>query len=122
MAVLNVALVAADREVWSGDASRVILTTVDGDIGILVDHAPVLAVLLPGLVQVLQHDGSTLLAAVTGGFVSVNENRVSILTEQAELRDDIDAAAATEELRRAEQEGGTDLLRQARARVTVASG
>jgi F-type H+-transporting ATPase subunit epsilon len=93
MSELQVELVAADRLVWSGSASMVIARTVDGDIGVLPGHSPVLALMAGGSVTVRTSDGDVQ-AAVHGGFLSVADNRVSILAEAAELADEIDVARA----------------------------
>jgi F-type H+-transporting ATPase subunit epsilon len=123
MADLDVALVAADRRVWSGTASSVIVRTTEGDIGVLPGHAPAFSVLVPGLVQVRTSDGGApLLAAIDGGFLSVSDNRVSLLAETVALAADVDVATAQEELRAAEQSGDADALRRAQARVAVATG
>lgn len=79
---LKVELVAADREVWSGDADRVIATTTDGDIGILTGHAPLLAVLAEGVVRI-SGEGSDVVATVDGGFLSVDHDRVTVVAETA---------------------------------------
>ena len=119
---LQVALVAADREVWSGEAQMVIAKTVEGDVGVLPGHAPLLGVLVTGPIQIRPSGGQPVLAAVDGGFLSVSDDVVSILVEQAELSDEIDRGAAEEELRRAEAEGDEAGARRARARVNVSSG
>ena len=95
---LNVELVAADRKVWSGEADIVIARTIDGEIGILSGHAPVLGVLLSGAVQIRQQGGGLVIAAVHGGFLSVANNEVVILAEEAELADEIDVEQAQREL------------------------
>lgn len=82
---MQVALVAADREVWSGEATVVNASTVDGDIGILADHTPVLSVLAPGQVDVRTVDDGHWVAAVDGGFISVADNHVRLLCEHAEI-------------------------------------
>jgi len=96
--VLDVELVAADQKVWSGQASMVIVRTADGDLGIMPNHEAVLAVLVPWPVTVRTVDGPDVVASVNGGFVSVAENRVSLLAESAELAGDIDVAQAQREL------------------------
>ena len=98
---LNVELVAADRTVWSGEASMVIARTSDGEIGVLSGHAPVLGVLVEGAVQVRQPDDQVLVAAVHGGFLSIADNAVAILAEQVELAEDIDVERARQALDRA---------------------
>ena len=82
---LQVELVAADRLVWSGEATMVIARTTEGDVGILPDHAPMLSLLVDGVVDVATAEGETWVAAVDAGFLSVADNRVSILSEHAEM-------------------------------------
>lgn len=82
----------------------VIAKTVDGEIGIMPRHAPVLGVLVEGgVLTVKRGDGqSDLVAAVHGGFLSVADNEVSILAELAELGSEVDVAAAKDALQRAQ--------------------
>ena len=122
--VLQVELVAADRLVWSGEATVVNARTAGGEIGILANHMPILSLLAAGVVEVETADGETLVAAVDDGFISVAANRVSILAGHAELASDIDASRARSELDRARSEGDEDRedaeLRRLEARVQAA--
>ena len=102
---LQVELVAADRTVWSGEAKMVIARTTEGDVGILPDHAPLLSLLVDGVVDVRTADEETWIAAVDAGFLSVAGNRVSILAEHAQMSHDIDLEKARADLERAEQAG-----------------
>ena len=97
---LHVELVAADRLVWSGEATVVNARTAGGEIGILANHMPVLSLLEAGVIEVETADGETWLAAVDDGFISVAANRVSILAGHADLAQDIDAGEARSELER----------------------
>lgn len=105
MAELDVALVAADRQVWSGKASLVIAKTVVGDVGVMPGHQPVLSVLHPSVATIKTvvdgQPGETLKVALHGGFIAVDGNRVSLLSEAAELSGEIDVARAEEALARA---------------------
>lgn len=119
---LHVELVAADRVVWSGDATSLIARTVDGDVGILANHAPMLSLLVDGVVEVDTLDGETWVAAVESGFLSVADNRVSILSEVAEMSHEIDLEQAKRDVETAHQAGVDDeeaqeSLRQAEARI-----
>ncbi len=105
---LSVELVGADRKVWAGEASMVIAKTTEGDIGILPGHAPILGVVLSGAVQVRQEGGASVVAAVHGGFLSVANNQVAILAEQAELAEEIDVERARQELTEAEAAADAD--------------
>jgi F-type H+-transporting ATPase subunit epsilon len=105
---LQVQLVAADRPVWSGEATIVIARTISGDIGIMPGHEPVLGELASGVVLIRTTDGSAVSAAIHGGFISVENDIVSLLAEQAELSDEIDVEAARRELERLGGGGGDD--------------
>ena len=112
---LQVELVAADRTVWSGEATMVIARTVEGDVGVLRGHAPMLSLLTDAVVEITEAGGSSVVAAVDGGFLSVAADRVSILSERALLSHEIDVNEARSELDAA---SGTtdDEAAQARAR------
>ncbi|MFE3453225.1 F0F1 ATP synthase subunit epsilon [Nonomuraea sp. NPDC059194] len=104
MAKLRVGVVSPEREIWSGEADMVIAKTVDGEIGIMPQHAPVLGVLVEGGVLRVKRGGGEedLIAAVHGGFISVADNEVSVLAEAAELGSEVDVAAARDALERAQ--------------------
>ena len=78
---LNVALVSPTEQVWSGEANFVLARTTEGDLGVLPGHTPLFGVLVDGLVSITVVDGSKKEFTVSGGFLSVNNDRVSILTE-----------------------------------------
>jgi F-type H+-transporting ATPase subunit epsilon len=77
---LQVELVAADRKVWEGEANMVIARTVDGELGILPGHTPLLGVLVEGEVRI-KSDGATHTATLDSGFLSVDRDRVIIVAE-----------------------------------------
>ena len=116
---MNVALVAADREIWSGEATVVNTLTLAGEIGIMADHTPLLSVLEAGQVDVRTADEGHWVAAIDGGFISVANNRVSILSEDAFLADEIDAAAAQSELEAAQEGDDPDAILRAEAKLNV---
>lgn len=107
---MQVEVVSADRVVWSGQATNIIAKTVTGDIGILPGHAPVLAVLVPGGVEIFTTDNSREVVAVDGGFMSVSQARVSILSEYARMAGEISLRDAEKELNDAQSalDGGSD--------------
>ncbi len=78
---LNVELVSPVQRVWSGQAQMVSARTVEGDLGILPGHAPLFGVLVDGKVTIKSDNGEVSEFNVQGGFNSVSNNRVSILTE-----------------------------------------
>ena len=81
MALLTVEVVTPEQRIWSGEANMVSTRTLEGDIGVLPNHAPLLGVLVDGKVVIKGSDGSTQEFSVHGGFISVANNRVSILSE-----------------------------------------
>jgi F-type H+-transporting ATPase subunit epsilon len=108
---VRVALVAPDGEIWSGTARMVIAKTLDGDIGILTGHPPVVGVLADAsLVRIMDvedgEDRGEVRAAVSSGFLSVADDRVSILVRQAELGSEVEVAAARARLDDALSEAG----------------
>lgn len=82
---LQVELVSADQRVWSGEASVVNARTVEGELGVLTGHTPVLSLLGEGTVEIVATNGEKVLATVDGGFLSVAQDRVSILSEHVTL-------------------------------------
>ena len=80
---LQVELVAADRKVWEGEASQVSARSIEGDLGILPGHQPLLCVLAEGEVRV-QTGGSWRAVQVDGGFMSVDNDRVTIVAESVD--------------------------------------
>ncbi|MEF2978213.1 F0F1 ATP synthase subunit epsilon [Subtercola sp. YIM 133946] len=84
-APLQVSVVAADHEVWSGGARQVIAKTTEGEIGILRGHEPLLAILSEGEVRVTLPDGKRIVAQADEGFLSVENDRVTIVARAAEL-------------------------------------
>ena len=118
---LNVELVSPERSLWSGEASTVVVKTIEGDLGVLPGHAPLLAVLSNGIVRIDAVDGEPVRALVLGGFLSVADDRVSVLAEFTEPADEIDVAAAEAALREAEEAGDDDAADLARARLAAAS-
>lgn len=78
---LNVELVSPTQQVWSGQATFVSARTIEGDLGVLPGHAPLFGVLVDGAVSIKGVDGTTKEFNVQGGFFSVSNDRVSILTE-----------------------------------------
>ncbi len=82
---LTVNVVAADHEVWSGEATQVIAKTVEGEIGILAGHEPMLAILASGQVRVTTTDGSKVIVDAEDGFLSVDSNVVQVVAGHASI-------------------------------------
>jgi F-type H+-transporting ATPase subunit epsilon len=82
---LKVSLVSADAEVWSGEASLVVAKTVEGEIGFMTGHEPVLAILAEGQVRITQTSGTKIIANAQDGFVSVEHDVVTVVAGNASL-------------------------------------
>ncbi|MBA4609746.1 MULTISPECIES: F0F1 ATP synthase subunit epsilon [Aeromicrobium] len=116
---LQIELVAADRVVWSGEAREVIARTAEGDIGVLTGHAPLLSLLVPGVVEIFPVEGDTVRAAVAEGFISVAADRVSILSEDTFLADEVDESATQAELEKARSSEDDLAVRRAEAKLRL---
>ncbi len=99
---LQVDLVSPERQVFSAEADMVIARTVDGDIAFQTGHVPLIGVLETNRLKVLLTDGTEQLIAVHRGFVEVSHNHVTVLSDVAELAEDIDVARARSALERAD--------------------
>lgn len=125
---IQVEVVSATGIAWEGEALSVVARTTEGDIGILPDHEPFLAGLVPCAAEVLTVDGRREILAIDGGMISVADNRVSLLSQFARVAREIDLNAAEHELAAAEKrlnEGETDEetmqhFRRAQAQVKAA--
>ncbi len=125
---LNVEVVSPERVQYSGEARVVICRTTEGEVAFLTDHAPLIGALGIGEVRIGQESGEDEVAAVHGGFVEVRNNKVVILSDVAELKEQIDVARAKEARTRAQSavqaDAGDDeakaALRRAEVRLQVA--
>jgi F-type H+-transporting ATPase subunit epsilon len=127
---LHVEVVSPERILWTGEADMVVARTVGGgEIAFLTGHAPFVGALDIGQVKVHPAEGPDELIAVHGGFVEVSHDRVTILSDVAELASQIDveraraAAERAEAALRAETDAETEAaLRRAHVRLAVAGG
>jgi F-type H+-transporting ATPase subunit epsilon len=124
---LQVEVVSPERILYSGEADMVIARTTDGEIAFMTGHVPFIGSLGIGRVIIRTTDDGEVLAAVHGGFVEVNDDRVTVLSDTAELVDDIDVDRARKALEAAEKGGGDDdeddleaARRRARLRLELA--
>lgn len=95
-------VVTPDGEAWSGQATSVVIPGLDGYFGVWAGHAPMISGLSVGAVLIKTTDERVVrFVAVSGGFVEVTGERVTVLAESAELGDDIDIIRADKALERA---------------------
>jgi F-type H+-transporting ATPase subunit epsilon len=124
VAGLEVHLVTPEREVWSGEADFLTARAVDGDLGVLPGHAPLLAALDVGPVYI-DAGGSRTAAVVDGGFLHVahqdDVTRVDILAEHALLQDEVDREDPAAYEQRAEELRGEGRFDEARVELAKAA-
>ena len=130
MATMLFEMVTAERLLFSDQVESIVAPGVAGELGILPHHAPLLSILKSGELRVTK-DGQEQFIAITGGFLEVLDNKVTVLADAAERADEIELERAEEAVRRAEEriatrESDLDLeravgsLQRAQVRVTVA--
>ncbi len=127
---MQLQIITAEREVFSGEVDALVAPGVAGQLGILPNHAPLMTVLQPGELLV-RAGGDESFLALSGGYLEVLGNQVIVLADAAEDVDEIDEARAQEALARAQEriasresdielEQAVASLRRAQVRVTVA--
>jgi F-type H+-transporting ATPase subunit epsilon len=101
---LHVELVSPEQILFEGDADMVIARTLEeGDVAFLTGHAPFLGALATWPIELVLADGSRRVFAVHGGFVEVSHDRVTILSDVAELSEYIDVERAAQAKARCEE-------------------
>ena len=100
--MLKLEIVTPEKKVFDDSVDSVTVPTASGEAGILPNHAPLVSALKPGILS-YSTKGSVDKLAVSGGFVEVSSNRVSVLTDSAQTADEIDAAAARTDREAAEK-------------------
>jgi len=130
MAELRLEIVTAEQVVYSEEIDILVAPGIDGELGILPSHAPLLTVLKPGEIRVTK-DGVDTYIVVSGGFLEVLGTKATILADTAEDADDIDIDRAEAALQRAQErveaapaamdlQRALESMRRSQARVTVA--
>ena len=130
MVTMRLEIITAERQVYADDVEMVVAPGIEGQLGILAHHAPLMTALQPGEI-LIRKDGEDTYLAVTGGFMEVIGNTVTILADAAEHSEEIDegrAQAAVELAREQLSQRGSGLqlervvasLRRAEVRLNVA--
>jgi F-type H+-transporting ATPase subunit epsilon len=96
-------VIEPERVLYDGEADLVVARIADGDIGVMVDHAPVVSMVEIGAVRITQDD-QRYVFATSDGFFKVSENLVQILVEEAAPPDEIDVSEAESRVEEAENE------------------
>jgi len=99
---MHVDIVSAEQQIFSGTAEMVFAPSVNGDVGVLPRHAPLLTIIRPGEVRIKTSEGEELFY-VSSGILEVQPHCVTVLADTALRAKDIDEAAALEAKQRAEE-------------------
>ena len=116
MSSVKLDVVTAERVVFSEDVDGIVAPGIDGQLGILPHHAPLMTMLEPGELRI-RKGGEEFSLAVSGGFLEVRPDRVIVLADTAERAEEIDAARAEEAKRRAEEQLSLQLPQVDAARI-----
>ena len=100
---LHCNIVSAEKKLFDGRAEIVVASGVQGELGILPGHTPLLTELKPGTIKVKKQNGEEELVYVSSGFLEVQPDTVTILADSAERADNIDEAAAIEAMEAAKR-------------------
>ena len=103
MPTMQLDIITAERVVYSDQVSIVVAPGIEGELGILPHHAPLLTTLQPGEIRVVREGEEDTFIAVSSGFLEVMANKVVILTDTAERAEEIDEARAQEAVQRAQE-------------------
>ena len=102
MSPMRLEIITAEREVYADDVDIIVAPGVEGQLGILPHHAPLMTALQPGEI-LIRKDGEPSYLAVTGGFMEVIANRVTILAEACEYSEEINEERAQAAMERAQE-------------------
>ncbi len=101
---ISVEIVSADESIYSGAGILISATGASGELGIMHGHTPLLGALKPGYVSIKQKNGTVDSIFISGGFIEVLPEKVTILADTAERAEDIDKVAAEEAVTQAKNE------------------
>lgn len=100
--MVRLEIVTPEAKTFSDNVDSVVIPGVEGELGVLPMHAPMMTLLEPGELRVMKNGEETLLA-VGEGFVEITQEKIAVLTDMAVKESDIDESAAEEAIRRAEE-------------------
>ena len=103
MKTMQVEVVSAEAEIFSGPATMLIATAISGELGIYPEHTPLITNLKPGDVRVQTEDGEEQVIYVSGGILEVTPKKVTVLSDTAMRASDLDEATALAAQKKAEQ-------------------
>ncbi|MFU2080730.1 F0F1 ATP synthase subunit epsilon [Avibacterium endocarditidis] len=103
MATLNLTVVSAEESIFTGQVRSIQATGIEGELGILPGHTPLLTAIKPGIVKLTLENGNEEVIYVSGGFLEVQPNVVTVLADVAIRGKELDADRILEAKRRAEQ-------------------
>jgi len=131
--MFNLSIVTPEKIFYEDEAASLIAPGIEGYLGILTDHAPLITAITPGKVTVKDNSQEEIILSVTNGFLEVSANTATLLVDAVEYASEIDADRAKEALERArkrmaDEAGNIDIPRarkaidRAKNRIKIASG
>ena len=128
--MFDLKIIEPDGMFYEGQASFLEFASVMGEMGVYANHIPLTTILTPGVVKI-HNDGQVKKAAVMGGFIEIQKDRITVMAENAEWPDEIDVERAKAAKKRAEErlqkkDAGLDTaraeaaLKRAMARISAA--
>ncbi len=103
MSTIQVEIVSAEAEIWSGEGTMVFAPGVSGELGIAPKHTPLITTLKPGDVRVEQENGEQQFFFISGGLLEIQPHLVTVLSDTVIRGDDLDEAAAQEAMKKVEE-------------------
>ena len=103
MATFNLTIVSAEQKIFEGEVKQIQATGVEGELGILPGHTPLLTAIKPGIIKFTLQDGNEEVIYVSGGFLEVQPNIVTVLADVAIRGRELDAERIREAKRKAEE-------------------
>jgi len=103
MAGLHFEFVSPETVLFSGDVDQVDLPGMEGDLGVLPGHAPLVTLLRPGIITIIR-EGQREAVVVVGGFAEVGPGGLTVLADRAGAREDFDLQALADDIRDAEED------------------
>ena len=104
---MRLEIVSAEKNIYSDEVSAVVAPSIEGEIAILDNHAPLLTSLQPGEVRIIKNNNEDTFLYLSGGFIEVLGNHVTILADAAERVEEIEESKVQEAIKQAEEQLNT---------------
>lgn len=103
MVPFNLRVLAPDHPYYDGECESLVITTTEGQYGVLANHSNTIIAIVPGTIKITTPSGETMFAAVSNGLLKIEDNQVLALVDSIENPDEIDAARAKRDVEKAKE-------------------